>query len=244
MAATRFVYPLADGVVCVSDEVAADLRRVTRSRRIRVEVVGNPGLGEWELEMSKEAPNHAWFEPGQPPIVLGAGHLIRPKGFDSLIRAFSLVAASHDSRLVILGEGNQRAQLEQLAYEQGMRDRVWMPGQVENPYKFMARARVFVLPSVTEGWGLALAEALALGAPVVAFDCGAGVRELLGGGRYGRLIPPGDVSGLARGIVRALSSRTDPVPSSHLACYNPEKVALKYLSLVATKSPARLGASK
>lgn len=73
-------------------------------------------------------------------------------------------------------------------------------GYKENPHPYMVRASLFVTPSRFEGFGLVLAEALAVGAPTIAADCKSGPREILVDGRYGRLVPVEDAAALAEEI--------------------------------------------
>jgi glycosyltransferase involved in cell wall biosynthesis len=121
-----------------------------------------------------------------------------------LLHAFAQVLPHQPCRLVLLGEGKQRPELQRLATELGVEEHVWMPGFVTNPYSYMARAAVFVLSSAWEGFGNVLVEALALGVPVVATDCPSGPREILQGGRYGALVPVGDSQALARAVLETL----------------------------------------
>src|SRR5690606_7014711 len=112
--------------------------------------------------------------------------------FLTLIRAFARVRATrNDARLVILGEGEQREEIERLVAELGLKPHVSLPGFVKNPYAYMARAAVFVLSSRWEGFPNVLVEAMAVGVPVVATDCMAGPAEILENGRYGQLVPVG-----------------------------------------------------
>jgi glycosyltransferase involved in cell wall biosynthesis len=105
---------------------------------------------------------------------------------------------------VILGEGPERAALEAQARREGIKDCVALPGFVDNPYSYMARAAVFALSSDWEGLPTVLIESLALGTPVVSTDCESGPREILSHGVLGELVPVGDVPALANAISRAL----------------------------------------
>jgi glycosyltransferase involved in cell wall biosynthesis len=113
------------------------------------------------------------------------------------------------AKLAIIGDGEERAALESLVRELGLTDRVMLLGFQENPWRYMARADLFVLSSLTEGMPNVIGEAMALGLPVVATDCSPGVREYLDDGRAGLLVPPGDPRALARGIEQLLSD--DPL---------------------------------
>jgi glycosyltransferase involved in cell wall biosynthesis len=103
-----------------------------------------------------------------------------------------------------LGEGEERAELEQLIRTLGLHEHVALPGFVDNPYAYMARATVFVLSSAWEGFSCVLVEAMACGCPVVSTDCPSGPAEILQGGRYGQLVAVGDASGMAAAILRTI----------------------------------------
>lgn len=208
-------YPLADGIVAVSAGVADDLARTLGIQRERIDVIYNPVVTPDLMARASDQLDHEWFKPGQPPVILAVGRLSDEKDFPSLLHAFALVRRSREARLVILGEGDDRALLETLAKDQGIHTDVSLPGFVQNPYPFMTNAAVFVLPSKWEGLPGVLIEALYCGVPLVATDCMSGPREILAEGKYGQLVPVGDVSALAKAIDVALdSNRSSPPPIS------------------------------
>jgi glycosyltransferase involved in cell wall biosynthesis len=134
-----------------------------------------------------------------------------------LIRAFAHLRRSRPLRLVILGEATEaaetpkrRAELMRLASDLGVAEDVDLPGYVDNPYPWMARAAVLVLSSTYEGFGNVLPEAMACGCPVVSTDCPSGPAEILDGGRYGRLVPVGDDRALSEAIAATLDDPPDP----------------------------------
>lgn len=207
---TRLLYPRADAVVAVSQGVAEDLIQRTGLPREKVRVIYNPVVTPEIFLWAEEDPGHPWFAPGSPPVILGVGRLAKQKDFSTLIRAFARVRAVRPARLLILGEGEERAELERLVRELGVTEDVALPGFTANPYAFMKRAAVFVLSSRWEGLGIVLIEALALGRPVVATDCPSGPAEILEGGRWGRLVPMGDEEALAQAILEALDEPGAP----------------------------------
>jgi len=142
---------------------------------------------------------------------MGMGRLTRQKDFPTLIRAFAVVRSQSSCRLMILGEGQDRSKLKRLTEVLGIQDDVDFPGFVANPYRFLSRAKLFVLSSVWEGSPNALSEAMALGVPVVATDCPSGPREILQGGLYGPLVPMGDVDALAEAMRATLANPPDKV---------------------------------
>jgi len=196
----RIIYPWAYAVVAVSEGVADDLAQLTGLPRSKLQVIYNPAVTPELLVRAEEPLDHPWFQPGEPPVILGAGRLTAQKDFPTLIRAFALVRRKLPARLMILSEGEERPGLEALVQELGLEKDVAMPGFVNNPYKYMKRAGVFVLSSKYEGFGLVLVEAMACGTPVVATDCPSGPAEILRGGKWGRMVSVEDVDGLANAI--------------------------------------------
>ncbi|MCR4405258.1 MAG: glycosyltransferase [Candidatus Acetothermia bacterium] len=203
----RRFYPWADAVVAVSRGVAEDLAARTGLPIGIIRVVYNPAITPELFAKAEEPLDHPWFQPGEPPVILGVGRLVKAKDFPTLIRAFALVRKQVAARLMILGEGNERAKLEVLVRELGLEDDVVLPGFVDNPYKYMKRARVFVLSSRREGLPAVLIEALALGTPVVSTDCPSGPREILRGCDE-LLVPVGNAKALAHAILWLLENQS------------------------------------
>jgi glycosyltransferase involved in cell wall biosynthesis len=201
-------YPLADAVVACSKGVAEDLVQNMKVPRERVHVIYNPTDPEIEAK-AQEPVDHPWFKNSKIPVILCVARLDPQKDLPTLIRAFSIVRKERPAKLVILGEGSERAKLEALVKELGLEGDVWMPGFVDNPFKFMKRATVFALSSKFEGAPLVLAEALSLGVPVVSTDCPSGPREILEGGKWGKLVPVGDHEKLAEAILETIENPPD-----------------------------------
>lgn len=205
----RHAYSSAGAIVAVSKGVAEDIAQLTCLPRGRISTIYNP-IEVDEIPLRAEEPvAHPWFAQGEPPVVLAAGRLADEKGFPTLVKAFARVRRLRPARLVILGEGRERKQLQDLARALDVDVDVDLSGWVANPYAYMARASVFVLSSIREGLSNVLIEALASGCPVVSTDCPYGPTEILDGGKYGRLVPVGDETSLARAIRAALDVGTD-----------------------------------
>lgn len=235
----RMFYRWARRVVAVSQGVAEDLIRTTGLHPEHVQVIYNPVLTPEMYDLSNQNLDHPWFQPGEPPVILGVGRLVPEKDFGTLLRAFALVRERRVARLVLLGDGPERRNLEGMVGELGLKDDVELAGFVHNPYNYMKRSSVFVLSSVTEGLPTVLVEALALGVPVVSTDCPSGPREILADGAYGTLVPVGDVERLARAIHRVLeleSLNTKATPSVVLRGYTLECALDAYLDIVGGES--------
>ncbi|AHK78113.1 glycosyl transferase family 1 [Ectothiorhodospira haloalkaliphila] len=234
----RQLYPLADGIVAVSRGVADDVRQITGLPEDRVHVVRNPVITPGlEALAAKPAP-HPWLEDGGDPVIIGMGRLTRQKDFPTLLRAFADIQVHRPARLIILGEGGDREALATLTRSMGMQDKVSMPGFAVNPYAWLSRSHLFVLSSAWEGSPNALTEAMALGVPVVSTDCRSGPREILQDGRYGPLVPVGDVSALGKAILETLDT---PLPSDDIRAavseYHAETSARRYLEVMGLDVP-------
>jgi glycosyltransferase involved in cell wall biosynthesis len=216
----RRAYDQADAVVAVSDGVADDLAAWSGLPRAQIATIYNPVVTEELRRLQREPVDHPWFQPGAPPVVMSAGRLGRAKDFPTLVRAFAQVRRLRPARLVIFGKGKSEAKttksiagLQALAAEVGVEGDVALPGFVANPFAYMARAATFALSSINEGLPGVLIQAMACGCPVVSTDCPSGPAEILAGGRYGRLVPPGDDKALAEAILATLEA---PPPTALL----------------------------
>jgi glycosyltransferase involved in cell wall biosynthesis len=231
-ALVRTCYPWAAGVVAVSRGAADDLARTTGLPRDGIEVVYNPVITSSLMSLAQRKSDHPWLAAGQPPVILGVGRLTRQKDFPTLVRAFAEVRRRRPARLIILGEGEDRAALEALAAELGVAGDVALPGFSDSAATYMAGAALFVLSSAWEGLPTVLIEALAAGAQVVSTDCPSGPREILQDGQLGALVPVGDPAALAAAMAAALDRPAGPVPASALIPFTRVAAVSLYLRLI------------
>lgn len=226
------LYPQAAAVIAVSEGVAADLRASLHLTDAQVQTIYNPVINAERLRLREAPLDHPWFAPGEPPVVVGVGRLERQKDFPTLLRAFAQLRAKRPARLMILGEGKERAPLAALAQELGIAADLALPGFIANPLPYLREASLFVLSSIHEGLPATLIEALFCGCPVVSTDCPSGPREILEDGRYGRLVPMQDSTTLAAAMADALQT---PVDRAALRRYGErftvERAAAQYLAL-------------
>jgi glycosyltransferase involved in cell wall biosynthesis len=229
----RRYYPLADGVVAVSHGVAEDLHRFLRLPPSRTVTIYNPVVTPELLDKAREPLADPWFEERCPPVILSVGRLEPEKDFPTLIRAFARVLEVRPARLIILGEGSERRNLERLVDELGLRGKVRLPGFVGNPFPYMAAASAYLLSSNREGLPGALIQAMACGCPIVSTDCPSGPNEVLDGGRFGKLVPVGDAPRMAEAIVDTLD---EPIDRSALQrrslLYSEQRSVDAYLELM------------
>ena len=229
----RLAYRRVDALVAVSQGVRADVLQITGLPPEKVVVVNNPVIVPDMQQKAAQAAPHPWLAQKELPVILAAGRFTRQKDFATLLEALALLRQDPPCRLIILGEGKLRAELEQQVARLGLQAVVAMPGFAANPYAYMARSDLFVLSSRWEGSPNVLKEALSLGVPVVATDCPSGPREILQDGRYGPLVPMGDAARLAQAMRATLQQ---PLPAAELraavAGYTLEASSAGYLRVL------------
>ncbi len=234
----RRFYPRADAVVTVSRGVADDLARTLGLPLESLTTIYNPVVSDRLVQQAGEPLSHPWFADTGPPVILSVGGFKPAKDYKTLLKAFALVRQDRPARLLLLGEGRLKQSLLRQAEALGVSADLDMPGFVDNPFKFMANASLFVLSSVYEGLPTVLIEALACGCPVVSTDCPSGPNEILDNGRYGSLVPMGDEQLLAAAIMQTLDT---PPEKAKLRArgddFRLEKATEKYLDLINASSP-------
>lgn len=234
------LYSRAASVVAVCNDLRSEIAETFGLAADRIAVIYNPIAFDDIEAKAKLETDHDWLDAPSMPVVLSIGRLEAQKDFSTLIRAFAIVQSSMNARLVILGEGSLRSPLTELVQSLGLNDRVDMPGFVDNPYAYIARANAFVLSSIFEGLPNALLEALALGTPLVSTDCRTGPREILRNGQDGILVPVGDIAALAEGIRSALTSGTrTSAPSESLQRFEFDHIVDQYLGLLCPEYATR-----
>lgn len=231
--AARRLYPRADQIIAISEGVRDDLLSHFPVSSERVTTIYNPAITPDYQKRCSQPVAHPWLQGDGPPTVIGMGRLTAQKDFGTLIEAFARLRQERPARLIILGDGVMREDLEGQARGLGVEKDVDLPGFVPDPLPWLARGSLFVLSSRYEGLGNVLIEALAAGTPAVSTDCPSGPREILEEGRLGPLVPVGDAESLAEAMSRTLnvppSSRE---LESSLERFRSGSVARRYLEVM------------
>ncbi|WP_078476775.1 glycosyltransferase [Solemya elarraichensis gill symbiont] len=208
----RTVMWRANVLTCVSKDMVEQYRKIfSNPSHVCVYNIVDDAQSRTRIEESVE---HPWVNEKQAPLLVAAGRLAPWKGFDDLIKAVELVLARTDVRLLIMGDGPLRDELQSLIDSRGLTEKIELVGYVDNPLKYFARADVFVLSSHVEGLPNVLVEAMMCGCTPVSTDCPTGPREVLQDGKYGYLAPMRDPAALALAIDKAIET---PVDSELLA---------------------------
>lgn len=219
---SRFLYPRAERIIAVSNGVQRYLVNDIKIPECKIVHIPNPVDVKRVKELSEERVDHPWLIRRDVPVVLWVGRIEPVKRLSNLIRAFERVVRRVDSRLIIVGEGSERASIHELVKQRGLQEKVDFVGFQSNPYRYMSKSSVFAFASVSEGFGMVLVEAMACGLPVVSTDCVAGPAEILENGKCGILVPVGDEDALAKGILQIL---TDPALRERLISAGARRVS-------------------
>lgn len=200
----NWTYCSADQVVCVSNGVLDDFKQYYNYTENNLSTIYNPVIDSSYLQKLKAPVNHRFFSQDHQ-VVLAVGRLTEAKNFGLLIRAFHQLHQIYPAtRLIILGEGELRAEFETLIAELNLTDVVDLPGFDPNPYAYFKYVSLFVLSSNWEGLPGVLIQALASKVKVVSTDCPSGPREILADGQFGLLVPCEDQQALSHAMHQAL----------------------------------------
>jgi glycosyltransferase involved in cell wall biosynthesis len=211
----RWTYPQSSMVVSVSKGVDDSLYPLSANKRA---VIYNPII-ILEQNQSDRLPESIDFNKNW---IVSMGRLTQQKGFDLLLQAFQKIASRYpDWQLLIMGQGELRAELETLKNDLGLLDKAIFTGALSNPFAVLKQAKFFVMASRNEGFPMAHGEALACGLPVIATDCPSGPREMIRHEIDGILVPNQDVSALASAMEILMS---DEQKRQRLAAQAPEVI--------------------
>ena len=182
----RKTYPHADRVAMLTEDGAAWLRETIPAARPIV--IPNPVTFPLPVGDSNVLPDRI-LQP-EDLLVLMIGRLAPQKNFRLAVESFARIAAtSPDARMVILGDGPERAALEDRIASLGMSDRIFLPGRSNNLAPWFRRAQLLLLTSMFEGFPNVIPEAMAHGCPVISVDCPTGPRDIVIDGQNGILLP-------------------------------------------------------
>jgi len=226
----KFIYPLANMSLVVSEGVADDISSFTNLDRSNFKVIHNP------IFIQSPNPDDTEIEKIEKRFkyrIVNLGALSEQKNQALLIKAFSLIVDKLDIELVILGDGPLKSELEELISKLKLNNKVFMPGFITDPSQWYKQSDLFVLSSIYEGLPMVLLEALTFGLPIVSSDCKSGPREILCDGKYGKLVPVGDAEALAQAMIEALQEEHDiNALKSRAADFSVDKIAEQYLDVM------------
>ncbi len=201
--ANIFNYRL-DLMTCVSKEMVLQYRNIFPESKHKC--VYNIVIDKYSSLLKKEPVDHKWLLNKRYPVIVAAGMLEPWKGFDVLLRAFSLLYPRINSRLIILGDGSLRTSLTQLSASLSIDKFVDFVGYKDNPLAYFSKSDVFVLSSLVEGMPNVLIEAMFCGCTPVSTNCPTGPGEVIKDNLYGYLCPVGNHKIMSTKIEEAIKN--------------------------------------
>ncbi|QIZ72962.1 glycosyltransferase [Oxynema aestuarii] len=231
--AMKLWYPQVTAVVSDSLGLARGIEKGLNLKPGLIKTIYNPVIDKKVPIALEDSIAHPWLTSPQAPVFISVGRFAPQKDHFTLIQAFFLLRKKRPAKLIILGDGELRKQIENLVDELNIRSDVDLPGFVKNPYPYLKQANTFVLSSLWEGLPTVLIEALASGCQVVSTNCQYGPDEILENGKYGWLVPITDTSALSKAMEHSLESPIDRTLLKQRANYfTVKRAANEYLQLV------------
>ncbi len=227
-----------DHFVGMAMPMRAEIAQALRISDDRITIIEDPALeADQAAQLAAIARQAA---PPRAPRFVAVGRLARQKNFALLLRAFARLG-DPAARLVIVGEGSERAGLERLAGELGIASQLSMPGHCD-PLPHLAAASAYALSSDYEGVPAVVIEALAAGLPIAGTDCSVSMAALTGHGAFGVLVPVRDTAALSRALAQVLTMPFDPAAArAATQAYSLASAAARYHALLAAVASRHAG---
>jgi len=200
----KLLYPKADNIIAISEGVKQSLVKNFNLDSSKIQTIYNPSADEKILLLAKEDIDRDLIS--NRPLIVSIGRLTKQKDHITLLKAFNKIHSNIDCNLYIIGEGSERRNLEKFIKNNNIDNKVKLLGYQSNPWKFLSKSNLFVLPSIWEGFGNVIVESMLIGIPVISSDCPSGPREILNNGKSGKLFQVGDYNHLANIMEEIISS--------------------------------------
>ncbi|PJI92675.1 glycosyltransferase involved in cell wall biosynthesis [Yoonia maricola] len=202
----RRLYPTAHAVIGNTAEVTQDIAGVARLAPEQTGIIYNAAPDIAQIDAARNSDTtHPWLDDDQP-LAVAIGRLMPQKDYATMLGA--VARTKQPLRLLVLGEGPLQEELEDMARDLNIDDRVSFLGFQMDRFAYLVRANIFLLSSRTEGFPNALIEAVAAGVPAVSTDCaGGGAREIMGREFPDRIVPVADTEAMAKAIDAVLAAR-------------------------------------
>ena len=201
----KLSYPYANRIIAISNGVKDSLVKDIGIDPTKIHVVYNPSADPNIIKFSKEIVPQEFLK-SDIPTLISIGRLVPQKDYMTLLKAFNISSKKLKSRLVIIGEGQERSSIEKYVKDKNMDNEIILLGYQSNPWKYLTNSDLFILSSKWEGFGNVIVEAMLLGIPVISSDCPSGPSEILEKGKLGDLFSVGDHDRLATLIEEKLNN--------------------------------------
>jgi glycosyltransferase involved in cell wall biosynthesis len=198
----RYLIPRADRIIVPSNAVKEDLMKYFAIPQEKITFIPNPVEIEAIQLKSSEPPVNYPHQIAGEPVFVSVSRLSERKGVRYLIEAFSVISNQIKAYLLIIGDGPQRKELEELVIRLGLSSRVRFLGYIPDPFNYVKRATAYIHPALWDGFGYAVVEAMACGTPPIVLANSGGPAEIVEDGKNGLVVEPTNVSQLANAMLR------------------------------------------
>ena len=200
-AITKFSIEKSNGLTAVSEYLRAETQSAFGCAGCRIEVI--PNFMDPEVyDRARYAPQFAEIAGGRK-VLMHISNFRPVKRVKDVVQIYARIAREIPSILVMVGDGPDRVVAEQEARDLGVTENVFFLGKLDSVAPLLSSADLFLLPTLSESFGLSALEALACGVPVIGARAG-GLPEVVRHGETGFLCEPGDVGGMARAGIAVL----------------------------------------
>lgn len=229
----KLLYNVSDKVVSVSNEIKQHLINDCKVGENKIEVINNPVANQKIVLQSKEDVTEFPFTEKRP-IIISIGRLAKIKNFQLMLESFNLLLKKISAYLVIIGEGEEKAFIQEKIEELNIEGKVILLGAQSNPYKYISKSKLLFHTSVSESFGMVIAEAFALGVPVVSSST-EGAKEITDNGKYAVLFTEQNTEMIASMLFSLLNGELEFNKSDLIKrgfFYSSEKTAKEYLDII------------
>lgn len=197
-----FFYNFADLIITNSKGSSKSLKYfLIGKKKSKVKYIYNPYLTLRKIRDSQKKEK-------KENLIIGVGRLCKQKNFECLIFAFKKFLKKYDNfKLFIIGDGYQKNYLQKIIDNEKLNKKVFLKGYTNNLSKYYKQAKLFVLPSVYEGLGNVLIDAINYSVPCVATSCKSGPSEILCDGKGGELVPINNIDQLKNKMIKSIRDR-------------------------------------
>jgi len=232
----KWTYTSAQDIVCVSNGVLKDFKKYYNYSIDNLITIYNPVLDDKYFEKLTQPVNHHFFSEANK-VILAIGRLTEAKNFKLLINAFSKLQRNYpETRLIILGEGELRSNLEDLIVKLNLNHVIDLPGFDSNPYAFFKYSSLFVLSSNWEGLPGVLIQALASKVKIVSTNCPSGPMEILKNSQYGILVECNNQKAMVEAMESAIFGKyvqfSEEAFEQHCQQFYKHRILQSYLDLM------------
>jgi len=230
----QFTYNKADKIIANSNNTKDDLVKYSITSSGKIIVIVNPVLPNNFIELANEDITDKWFLDNELKVILSVGRLSTEKNYKFLIECFfQLSKVNSSARLVIIGEGNEKDNLNNLINDLNLENIVKILNFKNNIYPYFKYAHIFALTSDFEGFGNVLVEALSQGTSVISTNCHGGPKMILNNGEFGNLIPIGQKQLYVETLNKLLKiNGKDTISMKHSLNFLVRFVGNKYLNVL------------